>query len=292
MRRAGLSRSFVAGAVVVVVVASALGALVATGPLAKSNSTSATTTSTSIAEAQGAVTILVSRTTLDQTPADSPSGYALYIYDLALTDNSSATELVGPSYFTLIGEAGAAYNSTTASSVQDALVNATSLSPTSETSGEVAFSVPDSDQPLKLEYTNPQKGFQETVSDLPAPSRWVSNVAQVQASLPTNADASNYFVSATLLDSGGLYYSGVPIPVKVEITPYNSDDIVDEPVPDITVTSISVSNQGFSISTISPTLPVTVSANGNTAATDILVYVEPPNASVSVASLSISLSTG
>lgn len=293
MRRLGIGRSFAAGIVALVVVAALVGVFVATGPLSKTSApaTSSSQAPGSSAEAAGPVTILVSRTTLDQTAADAPAGHSLYIYDVTVTDNSTADQGSGSAYFALAGEGTSTYSPTNATSIQDALASVT-LSSGQRATGEIAFSVPDSDQPTKLEYSDTSTGIQEAVTSLPAPSRWVSTVSGVMASLPTNADASNYFVSASLVNSTGtVYYSGGKISIQVEITPYNSDDIVDEAVPDITVTSISVANQGFAIASVSPSLPITVSANGNTATTDITVYVTPPSQSVSVGSLSLSLST-
>lgn len=253
------------------------------------SSTQRVSTVASTASASGPVSILVTRTTVDNTTTDSPTGSTVYIYDVTLTGNDTVGHPVDGSYFNLIGSSNAGYETTPDKAVRMALPNAT-LSTGQQVAGQVAFQVPNGDQPAKLEYRIPSQGVDVTVANLPHPSRWVSSIAAAKATWQPDSVNSNYFVSAVIQNqSSGLYYSTDTIPVKVEITPYNTDDIVTEAIPDLAVKSAIVSTVGFSIASISPPLPVTVASNGNEV--DFIVYVALPHVSLTVGSLDLTLTT-
>jgi hypothetical protein len=278
-----------------VVISAAVFAGAVAAPRGTTSSTQSTTASSApplyTASASGPIGIEVTRTTVDQTTADSPSGNTVFIYDVTLTGNDSASQPSNASYFTLTGSGGTVYDMANASAMTAPLPSE-ALSSGQQASGQVAFQVPNSDKPAKLAYDNPADGVDVTVANLPAASRWVSSVAGVSANLASNSATSNYFVTAVIQNSTkGLFYSTGTIPVKLEITPYNYDDIVGQAVPDITVTSITATTLGFSVASISPHLPVTVSANGNLAEVDIVVDVSPPSVSVNVQTLELSIVT-
>ncbi len=252
-------------------------------------STQAVSTRLLTASASGPVSVSVTRTTVDNTTVDAQTGSTVYIYDVALTGSDSASHPVAGSYFTLVGSGGASYQATPDKAVRTPLPNAT-LATGTQAAGQVAFQVPNSDNPAKLEYKIPGQGVDVVVTDLPSPSRWVSSIAAVKATWKADSTNSNYFVAAVIQNnSSELYYSTDIIPVKVEITPYNTDDIVLEVVPDLTVTSAFVSTIGFSISSVSPPFPVTVANNGNEV--DFMLYVTLPNLSLTVGSLDLTLTT-
>jgi hypothetical protein len=252
----------------------------------------ATTTALPTASASGPMGIEVARTTLDQTTADSQAGDAYYIFDLTLTGNDSAALPSGASHFALTGSSGATYNEINDPAIRQPLPNS-SLSTGQQASGQVAFLLPSSDQPAKLEYSVPAQGVDVTVANLPQASRWVTSVAQVTATLPSNSATSNFFATAQIQNfTYGVFYSTDTITVKIEITPYNYDDIVGQAVPDITVTSVTSATLGFTVAGVSPSLPVTVSANGNLAEVDLYVKLNLPSSSLSVPDLELSVSTG
>lgn len=280
--------------IVAVIGASLIGAYVLKGSPAATTSTSASqvqTESTRLqtASASGPVSVTVTRTTVDNTTVDAATGSTIYIYDVTLTGSDSASHPVGASYFTLVGTGGASYQTTPDQAERTALANAT-LASGQQADGEVAFEVPNSDQPAKLEYKMPAQGVDVIVTSLPRPSRWVSSIASVKATWKADTTNSNYFVAALIQnESSSLYYSTDTIPVKIEITPYNTDDIVLEAVPDLTVTSAFVSTIGFSVASVSPPFPITVANNGNEV--DFMVYVTLPNLSLTVGSLDLTLTT-
>jgi len=288
LERAGIAKGF-AVAVVIVIVVAGLASVFVASYLAKSASATSTSSASQAASATGPVGIVVSRTTVDKTNSDTSAGTTLYIYDVTLTGNSSSGQSVGPGLFILTGTSGASYNSSAVAVVSQ--VPATTLTSGQHASGEVGFLVPDSDQPSTLSYHDAALGVSESVADLPAPSRWVSSVSGVQATWPSNSDTANFFIGANLVNStSDLYYSGGTIKVEVQITPYNDDDIIGVAVPDVRVTSVSVANPGFTVVSVSPSLPATITANNNTAVTNIVVTVAVPSSSVSAGTLSLSLS--
>lgn len=293
MARVAIGKIAGVGIVVVVVVVALVGAA-ALGSGTHPTSSQTTTSSTNAlrtASASGPMSIMVTRTTLDQTTADSQTGDTVYIYDLTLTGNDSSALPSGAPYFTITDGNGAVYNATNDPTVRQPLPQST-LSIGQQTEGQLAFQLPNGDQPAKLGYGAPAEGVAVSVTNLPPPSNWVSSVEGVSANLPSNSATSNYFVTASIANSiDDLYYSTDTIPVNITITPYNYDDIVGQALPDITVTSITATTLGFSVASVSPPLPVTVSVNGNLAEVDITVYVSLPSASVNVQTLELALST-
>ena len=289
--------------IVVVVGASLLGASALKGQSPRSNSsvtsssqtglsTRQTSATEQVATASGPVSVEVKETTVDRT-SDATNGSVFYIFDVTLTGNDSVSHPVNGSYFTLIGRSNATYDASADRAVRVVLPAAT-LARGQSATGQLAFQLPDSDQPAGLEYQAPVQGVKVTVSPLPPPSRWVFSISAVKATWVADSTNSYYFAGAVVQnESSGLYYSTDTLSVKVELTPYKTDDVVTDGFPDLVVTAAAVSDPGFSISSISSPLPVTVSGSGNEVdfVADITLPNFLPNSSANVGTLSIVLST-
>ena len=286
----------------VVIGASLIGAYVLKGNSTQSTTTASSqqgaslsttqTSSTSEATASGPVSVTVNETTVDRT-TDAPTGSSFYIFDVTLTGNDSVSHPVNGSYFTLVGTSTSVYEASADAAVRVALPDVT-LAKGQRATGQLAFQIPNSDQPSELEYQAPAQGVKVTVSKLPPPSRWVFSITAAKATWNASPINTNYLVAAVIEnESSGLYYSTDTISVKVELTPYNQHETVNKTVPDLAVTAAAVSNAGFSIASISPQLPVTVTGNGNEV--DFVVSISLPNflpnSNANVGTLSLTLTT-
>jgi hypothetical protein len=133
--------------------------------------------------------------------------------------------------------------------------------------GQVAFNLPNGEVPSKLEYLSKFPSIKvETI--IPQVSSWVSTVSFAEVSV--RANGLPVFATGSIQNIGP-YYTGEVVAVKVTVT-YSGFSGVSPS--SISVTTISDSD-GFTISKIEPSLPLTVNLNGQEV--DIVVsLVAPP----------------
>jgi Domain of unknown function (DUF4352) len=205
-------------------------------------------------------------------PPDSTSSVLVYIYAFTVTDNSVSNLDVNTFDFQLVGTSNTVYHSTGGGASQILAIDVfqpITLNPQQKSSGQVAFAVPKTDKPLKLEF---MFGTNNIFVPVPAPVANVSWITQWNSNVTGSAAAEvylqyitpqNFTATATL----GYYYSGDIIALKLTFTylpGYFGNSI-------FRVTSISASD-GFKVVGISPTLPVNVGSSG----ADVMVYLLTP----------------
>lgn len=214
--------------------------------------------------------IQVTQVALDQ--ADAPSGNSYYIFTVDASYSGSGTWDVSPFYFQLVSNSSAVYSTTFALGVGNSM-SAVTLSAGQHDVGQIAFELPTGQVPSKLDYTDELSNVKLEVSSLPQVSSWVSMISYPEVNVQ-GASSLSVFAYGSIQNSTTLYYNGDTISVKVAIT-YNAFPSSNS----ISVTSITDSDQGLTVSSIQPPLPVTV--NGNGQEVDITVNVIAPSSSYS-----------
>ena len=208
-------------------------------------------------------------------PPESSSSALVYIYDFTVVDQTVANLDVNTLDLQLVGSSNTVYHSTGAGASQIFAMDIFQpviLNPSQQTNGQVAFPVPKTDAPVKLEFLS---GSLDVSVGVPAPSANVSWISQLDSNVTgsgSNAvsldslSPENFTAAATL----GLYYSGDVIALKLSFgyfLSYSGNSTFQ-------VTSIGDS-AGFKVVGISPVLPVGVGSSG----ADVMVYLLTPDSS-------------
>jgi hypothetical protein len=133
--------------------------------------------------------------------------------------------------------------------------------------GQIAFDLPNGEIPSKLEYLSKFPSI-KVETTIPQVSSWMSTVSFAEVSV-RNVNGLSPFATGTI-QSIGPYYTGEVVVVKVTVRWVGLSSI--------SVTAISDSD-GFMISKIEPSLPLTVKGNGQEV--DIVVSLVAPPSSYS-----------
>jgi hypothetical protein len=194
----------------------------------------------------------------------------MYIYDLAFANNGQSSYSVNSLYFTIITASNSVYNTALALAIQQNLP-AVTLSPGQKTSGQIAFQIPSSETPAKLEYKIPYS-IDEFVTNLPTPTSFVSRPSII---INTNLQGTSDLTAFPSIQNMTYYfYTGQTIAITLALSDYFAGTTV-------TVNSITTTTTGLSISQISPSLPVKISGNSNGNEVDVMVYMLAPPTSFS-----------
>lgn len=251
-----------------------------TNPAVGSSTTSSLISSTlpSSSGSNNNLAIVVSDTILDLP--DASSGSTIYIYNVTLTDNSQSNQYyVDELYFTLLTNINTKYTTTFALAENEQL-SGESLSHGQNDAGEIAYEIPNGQTPSTLQYnaiSSPLScaacvGISETINSLPSPSLWVSELNEVVT--PVISGSSNVDAEYSIQNSTFEFLTGQTISVQISFT---NLDFQNQTA--VNVSSIAVSNSGFTIASISPSLPVSVPYRSSSSATDVIVNVVAPASS-------------
>lgn len=239
-----------------------------------SSTTITSTTTSSSSSLIGPLGITVSAAISD--PPEAHAGNSLYIYSVALRDNTNVPINVNSSKFDLITASKNVYDTTLINATQQDL-GPIALNPGESTSGQIAFQFPSSQTPSELEY-NISDSIHEMVTHLPSPSQNVSELtAHVETIVGgvTKTYGLEDLTSNAAIQNGSLFfYSGQTIAIKVAL--YNSS-----PGTTVSVVSITTTTPGIKIMGISPALPVAVANTANGNETVVMVYAAAPATSFS-----------
>jgi hypothetical protein len=208
-------------------------------------------------------------------PPESTTSVLVYIYNFTVVDQSVANLDVSTLDLQLVGSSNTVYHSTGAGASQIFAIDIFQpviLNPQQQAKGQVAFPVPRTDAPSKLEFLS---GSIDVSVGVQAPSVNVSWISQFNSNVTGSASnevglqsltPENFTATASL----GFYYSGDVIALKLSFgyfLSYSGNSTFQ-------VTSIGDS-AGFKVVGISPALPVSV---GNSGA-DVMVYLLTPGPS-------------
>jgi hypothetical protein len=252
------------GIVAVVVALGIIGALLVTPTTVQQN--------TSTSSSNPSQSIQVKQVTIDQ--ANAPKGNSYYILTIDASYSGSGDWDVNPLYFQLVSSYSRVYTTVFALSETNSL-SAVTLSNGQHDFGQISFELPNGQTPSILEYRDSLSGLNIDVTDIPQASSWVSSVYFAEVSLQ-NPRGLSVFATGSIQNAETFYYTADTVSVKIALT-YIAFQGVNPS--SISVTSITDSDQGFSISSVSPSLPVTV--NGNGQEVDIIVNVLVPSSSYS-----------
>lgn len=225
----------------IIVVVAAVGAFVAYGHSIFGPSTSILNKSSPLSIVLGPVT--------DDQP-DASQGNTIFVYNLTITDNSQSKHYsISPSEFQLVTSTNSVYNSGTIFYWGDSNgLSSVTLSPGLNTKGNVAFEFPLNQAPSYLLLN--LSGSTDKITDLPSPDKWVSEF-NYTADLIYN---SSYDISTYSSMPGFLppdeYLNGQLVPFTISLSNLGNTNI--------TVNSITVSDFGLQIYSLSPSLPITV----------------------------------
>ena len=212
---------------------------------------------------------------------DAQSAWKIYLYSVTIVNLDSVGHIPNAVYFSLISNKDAVYDIVSDPAIRQQIPSQ-EVFPGQHVSGQIAFQIPDGEQPSRLLYYNPDESINITMYSLPPPSVWVSEIYGASASVQ-GAGAGAYRVSASLQNHSVWYYSTDNVWVTVTIASYNSQ------TPSIQITSIAVSNQEFGILTTRPTLPYIVRGDGTTYAIDLALAL--PQVSVNAQTLNLLVTT-
>lgn len=215
--------------------------------------------------------IQVTKVALDH--ADAPSGNSYYILTVDASYFGSGTWDVNPFNFQLVSNSSAVYSTTYDIAVGNSM-SAVTLSAGQHDIGQIAFELPNGQVPSKLDYIDQLSNVKVEISSIPEVSSWISSVSfaevNVQGASSLSVSAYGYIQNSTTW-----YYNRDTISVKIAVTYYQELSGPNS----ITVTSIADSDQGFTVSSTQPSLPVNL--NGNGQEVDITVNVVAPSSSYS-----------
>jgi hypothetical protein len=199
----------------------------------------------------------------------------VYIYNFTVVDQSVTNLNVNTFDLQLVGSSNTVYHSSGAGASQIFAIDIfqpVTLNPQQQAKGQVAFPVPRTDAPSKLEFLS---GSIDVPVKVPAPSANVSWISQFNTNVTGSASndvglqsftPENFTAAASL----GYYYSGDVIALKLSFgyfPSYSGNSTFQ-------LTSIGDS-AGFKVVGISPALPVGVGSSG----TDVMVYLLTPDRS-------------
>ena len=186
---------------------------------------------------------------IDDQP-DATQGNTIFVYNLTITDNSQSKQYsISPSEFQLVTSTNSVYNSGTILYWGDSDgLSSVTLSPGLNTKGNIAFEFPLNQAPSYLMLNI--SGSTYKITDLPSPDKWVSEFNYTAGlSYNNNYDISTYSSMPGFLPPDE-YLNGQLVPFTISFSNLGNANI--------TVNSITVSNSGLQIYSISPSLPISV----------------------------------
>jgi hypothetical protein len=228
--------------------------------------TSSSFSSSTIAQSQGPLQITVSKTIFDG-PEATP-GYSAYIFDVSIENIGSGSYSINEFGFNVITNSNNVYSLYILNAIRLPLSTLT-LSTSEGTSGQISFLIPSDQTPSKLEYDVPDEiGVSVIVPNIPQPSVWVSKVSSVVVTLagPNSNQIDSYGgiknSSSTFYGCNyqcNYYYTGDIIYIQLE-SAYNNYP----PIVNVSVTAITVAKSDYELplASISPSLPLPVTASG------------------------------
>lgn len=211
---------------------------------------------------------------LSTETADAPSGNSYYILSVDASYSGADTWNVHPFNFQVVSSSSSVYPATQVLSERNPLSDVT-LSNGQHDVGQLAFELPHGQAPSKLEYIAQFPTIKIEIDSIPQASRWVSSITYAVVNFQTSTGSSHVFGGA-LAACSGFYYTGDTITVKIPLSYTAYSGIYPSSV---TVTSVVESDQGFTISSVQPSLPLTVAGNGREV--DIIVNIPAPQYSYS-----------
>jgi hypothetical protein len=233
-------------------------------------SQSSTVTSTS----SGQVGLNVTKAITD--PTESTSQELTYIYDFTFVDLNISNLDFSTLDLQLVGTSNSVYHSTGGGAGQVLAIDVFQpiiMNPRQQVSGQVAFAVPRTDKPSKLEFVGGSIDFSVSFSvGVPAPTANVSWIKQFNSNLTGSGSTEvnlesitpeNFTAPATL----GFYSSGEVIALQLSflyLPSYFGNSTFE-------VTSI-IDSAGFKVVGISPALPVSVGSSG----ANVMLYLLAP----------------
>jgi hypothetical protein len=214
------------------------------------------------------MTISVNNVIEDKVSA--PQDHTTYIYDIDMLNNDNLRHSNSLGYFQLVTNTNSAYSTTVALSIRQPL-QIVDLAPAQHDRGQIAFEIPNSEVPSKLEYINRVESIDTSVDNLPNPSTSVSSLIASEVNVEGD---SSLPVSALAFDQCSClyHYSGEPITIKISLNYNGISGINPESV---RITSITNGDPGFQITNISPSLPITLDLNSRSV--DVLVTLSSPS---------------
>ncbi len=217
-----------------------------------SSCSSTTSTTTSTSQSQGSpLQITVSKTISD--PPEASTGENAYIYDVALTNTGSVSYDVNPSYFTLVTASNSVYDSTSFLAIRQSL-SAVTLNHGQCASGQIAFQIPNTQVPSRLEFKDQIKSVDEFVVGLPQPMVWVSEPVRGRISL-TGGESVGLSAAYTFSNSTLFYYTGDVIALEVALNDFHISGSIA-----LFTLTLPSSDTGFTLLSINPPLPAVVDA--------------------------------
>jgi hypothetical protein len=234
-----------------------------------SPSTTATTSSTS--QSQGGPLLISIARAISDSP-EASAGSKAFIYDVSITNMGSGSYDVNPLYFTMITASNSVYDSTFFLAIRQSL-SAVTLNQGQTTSGQIGFQIPNGQTPSKLEFNNQFESVDEFVTGIPQPTVWVSepNCCSGQITL-TGTDSGQLLATYSFSNNTEFFYTGDIITLKVGLNDFYSFGSVT-----LNTLTLASSDTGFILSSISPSLPITVTAGGSEV--DVYVYIVAPSSS-------------
>jgi hypothetical protein len=223
------------------------------GSVVQPSSSSASTSS-----GAGKVSIVATNATLD-TPDAQGVGDTVYIYFVNFANQGTVTRTIDMFAFTLVTTNGSSFAWKTVNEEHNPL-GGQNLLAGKTVSGQLAFEVPLTLTPAKVvyNYTLPRsQAYSFIVSNLPAPTLWVSSFVHSANVVVTGPSANDVRNSAYQIDnqSGNYFYSGQTLAITIGVTSVTGS-------PAITISGISVSNPGVTIVKVKPSVPATIAADG------------------------------
>jgi hypothetical protein len=201
---------------------------------------------------------------------DAPSGSSYYVLTVDAAYSGSGSWDVHPSDFQLVSNSSATFHEIVMLDDNDLLQDVT-IPNGQHDIGHLWFRLPNGQAPSKLEYVDSLSNVNVEVTGISQVTSWISSIsfAEVKLQNPSNLSV---FVYGTIQNRNTFYYTGDTITAKIAIT-YIAVQGVNPS--SIIVTSITASDQGFSLSSVSPSPPVAIVGNGQEV--DITVGVVVPS---------------
>jgi len=229
-------------------------------------SSSSSSTSNSSLLPIGPLNVVVNQVITDTVEYQS-NGYVYWLLNLTVTDAGTDQYEVDPYSFQLTSTGHVVYSAQYASADQNDLQSVTLL-PGGHTTGQIAFKLPDGEKPAQLTYLYAFGFAKFVVTNIPAPS---GNASHVQAGSVKNSNGtfSSYLGAyASIANSSSYFYTGNMIAVKIVLNNYYSGLNSN-----VTVTSITDSDTGFTTTGLSQSLPITVEKSE----VDLVLYLKAPS---------------
>jgi hypothetical protein len=206
--------------------------------------------------------------TVNETISDSPEASAggnAYIYDVTITNTGSGSYDVNPTYFTMVTSSNSRYDSTILRAMRQSLPEVT-LNQGQSATGQIAFQLPKTQTPSRLEFVDQPESVDESLVGLPQPTVWVSEPEPGRVTL-SGTQSGDLSATYTFSNDTLFYYTGDVIALEVAVNNFQLSGSVA-----LNSLALASSDTGFTLSSISPSLPVAITACCSDI--DVFVYVD------------------